>query len=88
MIAGEPIVYWQFDSEVLGDGVQLVKNVGTTGDDCHYDICQLPRKRGKDIFKENALNQNLRICINNDAIQFSLEVFEDLAILLPEISQS
>jgi hypothetical protein len=81
MVAGEPIVYWQFGSEILGEGIEIVKIVSATGDECHYDICHLPNRQGRSIFKENALNKNLMICIDNTETQFSLEVFERLTIL-------
>lgn len=78
IVAGEPIVYWEFDSSILGQNARLVNIISSTGDICHYDIENLSNKESRDIFRDHALNANLRICNKNGEEQFSVEKFRDL----------
>lgn len=78
IIAGEPIVYWPFDSAILGETALLVNIRSNTGDDCHYDIVNLSNGESRRLFRDHALNANLRICNSDDEKQFSVEEFRDL----------
>ena len=76
--AGEPIVYWPFDSSILGAGAILVKRQGDTGDICHYDIEKLSHKEAKEIFGDHALNDNLFFCNSDEEEPFSVNKLKEL----------
>lgn len=78
IVAGEPIVYWPFESSILGEKARLVNRPSNTGDICHYDIENLSHKESRDIFRNHASNSNLYICNNDNEDQFSIEKFRDL----------
>ena len=77
IVAGDPIVYWPFESSILGEKARLVSRISTAGDICHYDIENISHKEGRDIFRNYASNANLYICNNDNEDKFSIEKFKD-----------
>lgn len=75
---GEPIVYWSFDSMILGEKAVLVNRLSNTGDICHYDIEKLSHREEKNIFSSHVSNGDLFICNNNGEGPFSVEKLKEL----------
>ena len=51
-VAGEPPIFWRFDSAILPDGHSLDTQPSDTGDDCHRNIEGLSNNRAKKFFKK------------------------------------
>jgi hypothetical protein len=78
LVAVEPIIYWPFDSSILGTKAILINRKSNTGDICHYDIENLSDKETRDIFRNHASNANLCICNNDGEEEFSVNKFRDM----------
>jgi len=77
-VTGEPIVYWPFDSSILGTKAILEKRESNTGDICHYDIKNLSNKEAKEIFREHAKSNNFFICNPDGEEPFTIEKLKNL----------
>ncbi len=60
----DPVIFWQFDSAILPQGVQLVHERSDTSDPCHVNIKGLEKRQSKKFFKRLQKQQQLifRIC--------------------------
>lgn len=77
-VAGEPIVFWPFDSSILGNRAILTNRESNTGDVCHYDIENLKDNKAKGIFKDHAKSDRFLICNVDDDEPFTIEKIKSL----------
>jgi hypothetical protein len=81
VVASEPFLYWTFDESILAPPTPnpeqvpmpvLFANVSDTGDDCHYTIHHIGRKRASRLFKEHGqpYERHLRICSGGTSLHF------------------
>jgi hypothetical protein len=77
-VTEEPIVYWSFDSSILGTKAILEKRESNTGDICHYDIENLSHREAEEIFRKHAKSNNFLICNVDDEEPFTIEKLRNL----------
>lgn len=49
--AGDPPIFWVFPDDALPESAELVQEVSTTGDDCHYDVRGMTSGEEKRFFR-------------------------------------
>ena len=68
--AGEPPIYWRFDTGILPGNFKLEQEDSPAGDECHYNIRGITDKAAKSLFKNYWDKLHLfKICKNGDAFQ-------------------
>lgn len=67
-IADEPIIFWQFETDILPNGCHIDYKVSTTGDMCHCDIEGLGNNEARRFFIDNTKDlSSLYICVGDCA---------------------
>lgn len=71
----QPIIYWVFDSAILGDA-WLEYSPSESGDVCHINIKNLTNQQAEEIFIHNFVHEECRICLNDLDKPFTREIFK------------
>jgi len=74
----EPLLYWIFDSEILGDATLQSDLPGPEGNKCHINAKNLTDDQAGEIFKNNFNFTDCNICSDGINHQFSSELFKEL----------
>ena len=64
-IPEDPPIYWQFEEEILPAKCRIEQVTTASGDECHHNIYDLSIKQAKNVLKNNAATENMRICDGN-----------------------
>ncbi len=80
--AGFPIVFWCFDSKILGDAAILENKKSDSGDACHYNIIGISNEKAKEIYQsqEKNGNLNLKFCRNMKEKKLIMDQYHDLLL--------
>lgn len=70
----EPIIYWVFDSAILRDA-HLEYFPSQTGDTCHINVHNVTNQEAEEIFINNFIQEDCRICVNNLEEIFTKNIF-------------
>jgi len=62
-VAGEPVIFWMFSTDIFPSCCRLVQQTSETGDICHYNLVGLSQGDAKQIFRAHTSNlQEMWIC--------------------------
>lgn len=75
----EPILYWVFESEILGNAVLECEMPGPDeGNKCHINVKNLTNDAAEIIFKNNFRFTECKICSGGSDHEFSKKLFKEL----------
>lgn len=70
--AGEPPIYWRFNTEILPPDIELVQEDSPSGDRCHYNIRGLTDKNARKFFKKYNFDLSLfKTCRDNISVELT-----------------
>jgi hypothetical protein len=72
--AGEPPIYWRFNTELLPNKIELEQENSASGDECHYNIRGLSDREARKFFKSYNQKLNLfKTCKNGNSVELEEE---------------
>lgn len=72
--AGEPPIYWRFNTEILPAEIELEQEDSLSGDKCHYNIKGLHDKEARKFFKKyNDKLHLFKTCQDDSSVELKEE---------------
>jgi hypothetical protein len=72
-VGGHPIIFWEFEENILPEGYSLEKETSDSGDVCHHNIKGVSDSQAGKIIKGLSVEE-FSHCNNSHVIQFNPEI--------------
>ena len=69
-IIGTPIIFWEFEDNILPQNSTFQQSPSATGDDCHYNIKNLTNREARKIIIKQSPSA-FQVCIDKKIVPFS-----------------
>ncbi len=69
-MAGSPIIFWEFEDNILPQGCEIEQSISITGDECHHNIKNLPDKQARKIIIQVPFSE-YKVCSDSVITHFN-----------------